>query len=163
MYAEVKDDAVVTWPYDYDTLCKNNPSTAFPANKHLLELYSGTEANLAGNTLVKVVEQPRPVYDAQTHTVVQDAQPAMSGGEWVLGWAVLELTADQQAAATAQKSVSVRVERNQKLKDTDWTVIKALESNTPQDFAMAAYRQELRDITSQAGFPWTVQWPTQPE
>ena len=25
--------------------------------------------------------------------------------------------------------------------------------------AWAAYRQELRDITAQAGFPWNVQWP----
>jgi hypothetical protein len=63
----------------------------------------------------------------------------------------------------AEQAKAVREQRNQKLKDTDWTVIKALESNTPQNFDMAAYRQALRDITSQAGFPWDVQWPTQPE
>ena len=75
--------------------------------------------------------------------------------------------AEQEAAHKAQKDAeqakSVREQRNQKLKDTDWTVIKALESNTPQNFDITAYRQALRDITSQAGFPWTVQWPTQPE
>jgi hypothetical protein len=75
--------------------------------------------------------------------------------------------AEQEAAYKAQKDAeqakAVREQRSQKLKDTDWTVIKALESNTPQNFDMAAYRQALRDITSQAGFPWTVQWPTQPE
>lgn len=75
--------------------------------------------------------------------------------------------AEQEAAYKAQKDAeqakAVREQRSQKLKDTDWTVIKALESNTPQNFEMAAYRQALRDITSQAGFPWTVQWPTQPE
>lgn len=160
MYAEVKDGAVVTWPYDYDTLCKNNPSTAFPANKHLLELYNGTEANLAGNLLVKVVEQPQPVYDAKTQTVVQNAQPVMFGEEWVLGWTVLPLTSEQQAAATAQKSASVRMERTQKLKDSDWTQV----ADAPVDkAAWATYRQSLRDITSQAGFPWTVNWPVQPE
>jgi len=36
--------------------------------------------------------------------------------------------------------------------------------DSPVDHAAwAAYRQQLRDITAQAGFPWTVQWPTQPE
>jgi hypothetical protein len=29
--------------------------------------------------------------------------------------------------------------------------------------AWATYRQALRDVPSQAGFPWEVQWPTQPE
>jgi hypothetical protein len=28
--------------------------------------------------------------------------------------------------------------------------------------AYAAYRQALRDITKQTGFPWTVEWPVQP-
>jgi len=28
---------------------------------------------------------------------------------------------------------------------------------------MAAYRQALRDITSQPGFPHDVSWPTKPE
>jgi hypothetical protein len=29
--------------------------------------------------------------------------------------------------------------------------------------AMAEYRQALRDITSQEGFPYDVTWPTKPE
>ena len=48
-----------------------------------------------------------------------------------------------------------REQRNQKLTETDWMVIKALESNTPQNFEVAAYRQALRDITAHPDFPWT--------
>jgi len=74
--------------------------------------------------------------------------------------------AEQEAAYKAQKDAeqakAVREQRSQKLKDTDWTVIKALESNTPQNFDMAAYRQALRDVPAQAGFPWNVQWPDTP-
>jgi len=74
--------------------------------------------------------------------------------------------AEQEIAYKAQKDVeqakSVRQQRDEKLKESDWRVIKALESNTPQDFAWAAYRQALRDITIQAGFPWTIDWPTNP-
>lgn len=75
--------------------------------------------------------------------------------------------AEQEAAYKAQKDAaqaeSVRNQRDQLLKDTDWRVIKALESNIPQDFDWAAYRQALRDIPTQAGFPWEVQWPSAPE
>jgi hypothetical protein len=54
----------------------------------------------------------------------------------------------------------MRQQRTEKLKDTDWTQV----ADAPVDkAAWAAYRQELRDITAQAGFPWNVTWPTQPE
>jgi hypothetical protein len=74
--------------------------------------------------------------------------------------------AEQEAAYKAMKDAeqakAVRQSRDDKLKESDWRVIKALENNTPQDFAWAAYRQALRDITIQAGFPWTIDWPTNP-
>jgi hypothetical protein len=71
--------------------------------------------------------------------------------------------AEQEAAYKAQKDAeqakSVRETRNQKLKDTDWTQV----ADAPVDkAAWAAYRQALRDITAQAGFPWEVQWPDAP-
>jgi hypothetical protein len=74
-----------------------------------------------------------------------------------------EQEAGYKARKDAEQATAVRADRNKRLAETDWTVIKALESNTPQNFDMAAYRQALRDITSQAGFPWNVQWPTKPE
>ena len=67
-----------------------------------------------------------------------------------------------KAMKDAEQAKSVRQQRDEKLKESDWRVIKALESNTPQDFAWVAYRQALRDITIQAGFPWTIDWPTNP-
>jgi hypothetical protein len=67
-----------------------------------------------------------------------------------------------KAMKDAEQAKAVRQQRDDKLKESDWRVIKALENNTPQDFAWAAYRQALRDITIQAGFPWTIDWPTNP-
>jgi len=69
----------------------------------------------------------------------------------------------QQAAYKAQSDIeqaaSVRASRTQKLKDCDWTQIS---DSTADKAAWATYRQALRDITTQAGFPWTVEWPVQP-
>jgi hypothetical protein len=75
-----------------------------------------------------------------------------------------ETTAAEQMAAyramkDAEQAASVRNSRTQKLKDSDWTQIA---DSTADKQAWAAYRQALRDITSQAGFPWTIDWPEQP-
>ena len=50
---------------------------------------------------------------------------------------------------------SVRAERNRRLAETDYT---CLADRQPND-AMIAYRQALRDITKQTGFPYEVRWP----
>lgn len=53
----------------------------------------------------------------------------------------------------------VRQERNKRLGETDWTqLVDAPLDATP----WAAYRQVLRDITTQPGFPHNVTWPEEP-
>lgn len=52
-----------------------------------------------------------------------------------------------------------RAERNAKLSQSDWTQV----SDAPVDkAAWATYRQALRDITTQIGFPENIIWPTSP-
>jgi hypothetical protein len=53
----------------------------------------------------------------------------------------------------------VRNQRNAKLVESDWTQV--LDAAVDQA-AWAAYRQALRDIPQQEGFPATAVWPTQP-
>jgi len=66
---------------------------------------------------------------------------------------------EYRAMKDAAQAVSVRNSRNEKLKECDWTQL----ADCPVDkSAWATYRQELRDIPDQSGFPWTIVWPTQP-
>lgn len=92
------------------------------------------------------------------------------GGKWytkyVLGpiFTDGETTAAEQetaykASKDAEQAKSVRSSRTEKLKDSDWT---QLADSTADKAAWATYRQALRDITAQAGFPWTVEWPDAP-
>ena len=83
-------------------------------------------------------------------------------GKWYTKYSVADMEQEAKDALDAQQAKNVREQRNQKLAETDWMVIKALESNTPQSFEVAAYRQALRDISAQPGFPWTVDWPVAP-
>lgn len=54
---------------------------------------------------------------------------------------------------------AIRAQRNQLLTQSDWTQMP----DAPVDqAAWATYRQALRDIPQQEGFPFNVVWPTSP-
>jgi len=53
-------------------------------------------------------------------------------------------------------------QRDALLEDTDWIVIKYLDIGDPVPQEWSDYRQALRDITEQAGFPGNVDWPEEP-
>jgi hypothetical protein len=80
---------------------------------------------------------------------------------------VTTTAAEHEAAYKAQKDAeqakSVRQQRDNELAKTDWIVIKNLELNQNIPGVWEVYRQALRDIPEQAGFPWNVTWPEQPE
>jgi hypothetical protein len=75
-----------------------------------------------------------------------------------------ETTAAEQEAAykarkDAEQAANVRNLRTKKLNDCDWTQIA---DSTADKTAWATYRQALRDVPLQTGFPWEIIWPTQP-
>jgi len=55
----------------------------------------------------------------------------------------------------------IRAERNQKLAESDWTQLPDAKTTVNTE-AWASYRQQLRSITEQPGFPWNVEWPVRP-
>ena len=74
-----------------------------------------------------------------------------------------QTAAEQEAAykelRDAEQGEGIRRSRNQMLSETDWT---QLEDSPVDKAAWATYRQALRDVPTQEGFPWTVQWPEKP-
>lgn len=79
---------------------------------------------------------------------------------------VLHTAAEQEAAyragKDAEQAASVRAQRNQRLNVCDWTQLNDAPLTNVQQAAWATYRQALRDITTQPGFPWSIEWPTPP-
>jgi hypothetical protein len=67
---------------------------------------------------------------------------------------------DQQKYDEASQPIIQK--RNQLLSASDWTQIPGNPLTTEQQTAWATYRQELRDITAQSGYPFNVIWPTPP-
>ena len=92
-----------------------------------------------------------PVFDPKTQICAQLA-PQRQGDQWFMVWQVSPIPEEEMAE-------KVRLERNQLLAESDWTQLV----DSPADKATwATYRQELRNISTQPGFPWTVNWPVAP-
>lgn len=81
-------------------------------------------------------------------------------GKWYTKFAVADMGDEAKAALDEQQAASIRAERSRRLAESDWTQVE----DAPVDkAAWATYRQALRDVPAQSGFPWEVTWPTQPE
>lgn len=80
-------------------------------------------------------------------------------GDWVFTVEIQPLSDEEKEAQIEAKKAQVRADRNQRLSSCDWT---QLADSTADKAAWAAYRQALRDITSQEDFPDTIEWPRYP-
>jgi hypothetical protein len=92
-----------------------------------------------------------------------DFMPNLINGEtgsigWL--WDGQTLTSPLLPSKTADElKAEARSQRNSLLAASDWTQV----IDAPVDqAAWSAYRQSLRDIPQQSGFPLTIVWPTQP-
>jgi len=82
------------------------------------------------------------------------------GNKWYTKWSVADMDDEAIAAKDAEQAKSVREQRGTKLAECDWTQV----ADAPVDKALwATYRQALRDVTTQTGFPWTITWPDEPQ
>jgi hypothetical protein len=129
--------------YTMGNLRRDNPAVSFPRNIPLNVL--------AEYQVYPVTVLPAPVYDPVCQYLeLSDYTETASG--WQVSHRVVNLPEAQAAHNQTQK-------RNQLLAETDWQMLPDTGADTPEN---RAYRQALRDITDQPGFPWDIQWPQKP-
>jgi hypothetical protein len=109
----------------------------------------------------------------------QDGVEQDANGNWVWAWTIgpvfTEYTDDDGVAHTVaeleaayiknvdgKQAAAVREDRDKRLADTDWTQLIDSPFSNDTNGVWQAYRQALRDIPSQEGFPWDVTWPEKP-
>ena len=56
----------------------------------------------------------------------------------------------------------IRAQRDKLLAATDWAVLPDSPLDEPSQTALKTYRQALRDVPQQEGFPGTITWPEMP-
>lgn len=120
----------------------NGPSDEFLAEQGYAKVNVFREHNRKTQKLVPCA----PIYEAP----------------WVYTVAVENKTAEELQEQDNAKAAEVRADRDVRLAETDWIVIKSLENGSPIPAEWATYRQALRDVPEQIGFPWNVIWPEKP-
>jgi hypothetical protein len=73
---------------------------------------------------------------------------------------MIDLAFNKDESERIAESYRVRDKRDELLLETDWTQLPDVPDTIKQSWAQ--YRQELRDIPAQSGFPYNVNWPTKP-
>jgi hypothetical protein len=127
-----------------------------------------------------VLAAPAPTPSGEYKSVGRSGVVQDANGNWVEAYVERDMFADyvdeegvtvtkasQEEAYTATKNaaaaLAVRNTRDGLIASCDWMAIKAFEGGTTVGTDWATYRQALRDVTNQEGFPNDITWPAQPE
>lgn len=95
------------------------------------------------------------------HATTEPASGNYVHGKRTIGmfWDGSRMVPKLPSVETERKARMARSHRNRLLAQSDWTQV----SDAPVDqAAWATYRQALRDVPQQAGFPHDVTWPIAP-
>ncbi len=147
-------------------------------NKHMSLPEAWTDATLEALGVARVTKTDAPDV-GEWQVAVKDGVEQVDG-VWQERWVTQEMfteytetdedgvettvtVQDQKDAKVAADNAALeateRATRDDLLKATDHYGL----SDVPMTDAMTAYRQALRDVPQQAGFPQTITWPTKPE
>lgn len=108
--------------------------------------------------VVSVTPTPEPSFDFRMQKVVEGF-PVNDSGQWKQSWNVVDLSIEDKNEIENSYAARARNARNYRLSQCDWTQLPDAPVNHS---AWAQYRQDLRDITAQPGFPWEIHWPNEP-
>ena len=148
MYAKLNNGQLEKYPYSLGQLRKDHRNVSFPKVP--------SDQDLARFGVVRVTTSPQPAYD-YTKNLSLTAEEV--NGQWVEKWVAADASKEEITERVEGQAQNIRVERNQLLSESDWTQV----ADAPVDqTAWATYRQELRAVPEQAGFPFNVVWPTKP-
>jgi hypothetical protein len=109
-----------------------------------------------GVTKLKIVTPP--YFNPATQKRVE-VDAFLNDGVWTQKYEVIELDNDEAVAKNNEQARIVRNERDRLLANCDWTQVADTKVNKE---AWAIYRQALRDLPDQAGFPFDVVYPDAP-
>lgn len=153
MYAKIINNLVDQYPYSIDLLKRENSNVSFSSN---IEVDFDT---LASFSVFRVFPTAKPSFDISTQKVVE-ISPVLVNDRWEQAWEVQELSEAERLVVFESKAAEVRALRQRLLMESDWTQFKDIPDSLSQIWQ--PYRQQLRDVPAQEGFPFSVTWPPAP-
>lgn len=145
-----KQGKIIRYPYSVSMLQFENPTISFPEPL--------TAEMLVGFNVFEVLLTTPP--SAGYNQKVEEVDPIKKNGKWYQTWKVVDMSEQELEILTQQKAEEIKKIRNQLLAESDWT---QLPDSSADQKKWLKYREKLRDITKQKGFPFAVIWPNKPE
>ena len=108
----------------------------------------------------RVAASPRSVFHPAYADMFIEAPDEVTHWWTYDGTAFAAPAQPSQDEVRAKKVADARVERNSLLLESDWTQAKDVPDSVSTKWA--PYRQALRDVPQQAGFPENIVWPSKP-
>lgn len=142
-------------PEGYPIL-QSNFLRLFPTTSFTLPLQP-EEVEPLGYGIYESTDKP----EAERYKNVVETTPVKNTetGAWHQAWIQEDMTDEERTAADARQANLMRNLREYRLIDSDWTQF----ADSPVDGSLwLTYRQALRDVPTQPGFPWDITWPEQP-
>lgn len=142
------------WRYHDGTFKTNPPATVVLDGfcRNLIELTREQRDGLGYNEAVPIRREPFTEYETRW----------VKGEDLIYREEIVAATVDGEAQ-TAHEAETVRNERNRLLRESDWTQLTDSTLDETGLVLWQSYRQALRDVPQQAGFPFIVDWPEKPE
>ena len=150
MYLLTANDTVGKFPYSLEELRTDNPYTSFP--------HPISEEELAAWGVYEVEDQSPPAFNEQTESIEIEA-PALVDGKWIRAWSVVAAGPEEVERRYIAKAGLIRTERNKLLAATDYSQLPDYPGSSADKAALTQFRQALREVPQQSGFPWAVVWP----
>lgn len=145
MYVKIIDGEIVKAPYSVSDMRMDNPDLDVSPHPSDEELAS---CNAKRVTIL-------PTYVDQKAFRLKPIFSLDDKDEPILSYESEPIDADTAG-------LSIRGVRDRLIAATDWVVTRSAETGEPVPANYLAYRQALRDLPSQAGFPYDYIWPEHP-
>jgi hypothetical protein len=143
-----------------DGKAKYNPTALSYFVEQGLVNVDATAEELAELDIVPVTEFIEQIPNNGYQYTVEIKQ--QDDGSWAQELVQVEISEEQYQNNVAVQTQAVKADRARMIASSDWVVTKNMEEGTPVPQAWKDYRQALRDIPTQEGFPFNIVWPTLP-
>lgn len=143
MYAKINGTKIEQYPYTLNDLRREHPNVSFPAEI--------TDAMKEKYGIADVNENAKPSFDPLTENIAEAPMTIVDG--------VVQINYIKKAFSEEEQAFNVRSQRNSNLRGSDWMALNDV--TMPEKWK--TYRQALRDIPEQSGFPSNVAWPEPPD
>lgn len=101
-------------------------------------------------------------YTERYEKLIEESPKRAQDGIYYQSWKIVHMNEEEQLAVDTAKSREMRMLRDQRLVESDWSQLPDAPLTESQKIAWIDYRDQLRKVPSQQGFPWIIEWPAQP-